>query len=107
KIVGTIATAGTVAEAQSAYAIGMAVVNTLNSIDDVGQNKNGEGLLEQNVSNSNLKDVIKNAKMVIYEVQSDSGVAGIIKTIESPFQIYSTASDLNTTINNINQFPED
>jgi len=107
QIVGTIATAGTIIEAQSIYAITMAVVSTINSVDDMGQNKNGEGLLEQNVNNSSLKDVIKDAKMVISGAQSASGVVGIRGTIKSPLQIFSTASDLNTTINNINEFPED
>ncbi|MDY0103511.1 MAG: RHS repeat-associated core domain-containing protein [Lentimicrobium sp.] len=101
KIVGTIATAGTLLEAEGFVAITSAVISTLNTVDDLCNNAQGEGLIEQNISNPETKGVVKAFKSSISTIFGIKGVKNYNKTIQSPFETGSTLNDLNSTYEDV------
>lgn len=89
-----MASAGTMFEAQSAMSLAGAVVGTLNSIDDLGQNNKGEGLLEQNIENPEAKNVIEKVKTGVSAASSVQSTTNLRETAKSPFKVASLWNDI-------------
>jgi RHS repeat-associated protein len=101
-IVGAMASAGTIGEAKGALEIISAIVSTLNSVDDLGSNANGEGIIESNVS-SEHKGKVRVIKSSVSAFLGIRGTKNLGETIKSPFQTGSTLSDLNSVANEISE----
>ena len=94
-IVGAMASAGTIGEAKGALEIISAIVSTLNSVDDLGSNANGEGIIESNVSIEH-KGMVRVIKSSVSAILGIRGTKNLGETIKSPFQTGSTLNDLNS-----------
>ncbi len=99
-IVGTMASGGTLIEAEGVLAITLSTVGLVNSIDDLGQNNIGEGIISQNISSPQGKDIVSTGKEAISVVNAATSVSNINKTIKSPFTLTSMFSDLKSLFKN-------
>jgi len=94
-IVGAMASAGTLLEAESIVAGVVASAGTANSIDEMGKNEQGEGSLAQQFDNPSAKSGIKLVKTATSIVSASASISpnNVKKTLESPFQITSLIND--------------
>ncbi len=99
-IIGTMASAGSLVEASGVLATLLSAVGLLNNVDDLGQNKNGEGIISQNISTSKGKDIVEGVKETISVVNAASSVQNINKTAISPFTLTSMFDDLKSLFKN-------
>lgn len=60
---------------------------------DRGENKNGEGLIEQNLTNESTKEVVKTVKKGLSVVSVGQAATNTKNTAESPYKVVSLWND--------------
>ena len=102
-ISGSMASAGSLIEAQGLAATVVTSLGLLNSIDDLGENAAGESSFEQKLVSQEAKNRMKVIKNTVSLINVTTSTWKINETIQSPFQAGSLVFDLKTLIENANK----